>query len=61
MLSRIALRKYASAAVKRPLSPHLTIYQPQLTWLLSISYRVSGVVLSLCACALLENPANSWI
>lgn len=28
----------------RPTSPHLTIYEPQLTWLLSISHRVTGGV-----------------
>ncbi|KAH3899697.1 related to Succinate dehydrogenase [ubiquinone] cytochrome b subunit, mitochondrial [Saccharomycodes ludwigii] len=27
----------------RPISPHLTIYQPQLTWYLSSVHRVSGV------------------
>jgi succinate dehydrogenase / fumarate reductase cytochrome b subunit len=32
---------------KRPLSPHLQIYQPQLTSLMSISHRLSGVFLSL--------------
>jgi len=26
----------------RPLSPHLQIYQPQLTWMLSIAHRFSG-------------------
>lgn len=26
----------------RPLSPHLSIYQPQLTWLMSIGHRVTG-------------------
>ena len=25
-----------------PMSPHLTIYQPQLTWLMSIGHRVTG-------------------
>lgn len=29
----------------RPVSPHLTIYQPQLTWYLSSVHRVSGVLL----------------
>ncbi len=32
---------------KRPLSPHLQIYQPQLTSLMSILHRLSGVFLSL--------------
>lgn len=30
----------------RPVSPHLTIYQPQLTWYLSSVHRVSGVILA---------------
>lgn len=29
----------------RPVSPHLTIYQPQLTWTLSGLHRVTGVVM----------------
>lgn len=29
----------------RPVSPHLTIYQPQLTWYLSSVHRISGVIL----------------
>ncbi|MCH2545998.1 MAG: succinate dehydrogenase, cytochrome b556 subunit [Alphaproteobacteria bacterium] len=31
---------------ERPLSPHLTIYKPQITSMLSISHRISGVLLS---------------
>ncbi len=31
---------------KRPLSPHLQIYRPQLTSVLSISHRISGIALS---------------
>lgn len=30
----------------RPLSPHLTIYEPQLTWLMSIGHRITGAGLS---------------
>ncbi|KAA0201836.1 hypothetical protein HAZT_HAZT002968 [Hyalella azteca] len=30
----------------RPLSPHLSIYKPQLTSVLSISHRATGVLLS---------------
>ena len=30
----------------RPLSPHLQIYRPQLTSLLSITHRATGVALS---------------
>ena len=33
----------------RPLSPHLQIYRPQLTSVLSISHRISGMALSLGA------------
>ncbi len=36
----------------RPLSPNIQIYRPQLTSVLSIANRVSGVVLSLCAVVL---------
>jgi succinate dehydrogenase / fumarate reductase cytochrome b subunit len=31
---------------KRPLSPHLQIYKPQLTSVLSISHRIAGVALA---------------
>jgi succinate dehydrogenase / fumarate reductase cytochrome b subunit len=30
---------------KRPLSPHLQVYRPQLTSIMSISHRASGVAL----------------
>merc|ERR1711915_326829 len=32
--------------LKRPMSPHLTIYKPQVTSMLSISHRGTGVALS---------------
>ena len=32
---------------KRPLSPHLQIYKPQLTSVMSISHRFTGVILSI--------------
>jgi len=32
--------------IKRPSSPHFTVYQPQLTWIGSIGHRVTGVALS---------------
>jgi len=32
--------------LRRPSSPHFTIYQPQLTWLGSIAHRVSGTGIS---------------
>lgn len=34
------------AAGNRPLSPHLLIYRPQLTSVLSITHRLTGVVLT---------------
>ena len=33
----------------RPLSPHLQIYRPQITWILSILHRATGVALTLGA------------
>jgi succinate dehydrogenase / fumarate reductase cytochrome b subunit len=36
----------------RPLSPNLQIYRPQLTSVLSIVNRLTGVILSLCAIVL---------
>ncbi|MFU8831618.1 MAG: succinate dehydrogenase, cytochrome b556 subunit [Wenzhouxiangella sp.] len=35
------------ATDNRPLSPHLQVYRPQLTTVLSIAHRATGVVLSL--------------
>lgn len=34
------------ASDNRPLSPHLQVYRPQLTSVLSITHRITGVVLS---------------
>ncbi len=31
---------------KRPMSPHLQVYRPQLTSVLSITHRITGVALS---------------
>lgn len=31
----------------RPLSPHLQVYRPQLTSVMSISHRITGVLLSI--------------
>jgi len=33
----------------RPLSPHLQVYRPQVTSVLSITHRMTGVVLSMAA------------
>jgi len=37
------------AAQQRPLSPHLQVYKPQLTMVLSIVHRGTGVLLGLAA------------
>lgn len=34
------------ATDNRPLSPHLQIYRPQLTSVLSITHRITGIILS---------------
>jgi succinate dehydrogenase / fumarate reductase cytochrome b subunit len=39
-------RSASRATPSRPLSPHLQIYKPQLTSVLSISHRITGVALS---------------
>ncbi len=36
-----------SAKSKRPLSPHLQVYKPQMTSVLSIFHRMAGVVLAI--------------
>lgn len=36
----------AAAQIGRPMSPHITIYEPQLTWLMSIGHRVTGAGLA---------------
>jgi succinate dehydrogenase / fumarate reductase cytochrome b subunit len=40
------------ASVERPLSPHLQIYRPQWTSVLSISHRATGIALSVGGVAL---------
>ncbi|XP_046669628.1 succinate dehydrogenase cytochrome b556 subunit-like [Homalodisca vitripennis] len=47
--------------LKRPLSPHLLIYKPQLTSMLSITHRMTGCALSVYAltfAALSLSPGN---
>ncbi|MFT6072231.1 MAG: succinate dehydrogenase / fumarate reductase cytochrome b subunit [Alphaproteobacteria bacterium] len=38
--------KSQSAASKRPMSPHLQIYKPQITSIMSILHRITGVSLT---------------
>lgn len=42
----------STAKRPRPLSPNIQIYRPQLTSVLSIINRITGMVLSICAVAL---------
>lgn len=49
-----------NARLLRPMSPHLAIYKPQLTSMLSITHRMTGVALSgvtagLGACKLIDH------
>ncbi|KAI5637698.1 succinate dehydrogenase/Fumarate reductase transmembrane subunit domain-containing protein [Phthorimaea operculella] len=55
-IPKISIKKYEppqeehfdvrNARLNRPMSPHLTIYQPQLTSMLSITHRIAGMMLS---------------
>ncbi len=40
-----ALSDVAQKAVQRPLSPHLSIYRPVLTMVMSILHRITGIAL----------------
>lgn len=50
--------------LNRPVSPHLTIYRPQIGWIGSSLHRITGVALSgslyLWATAYLASPALGW-
>jgi succinate dehydrogenase cytochrome b subunit len=44
-----------SKSTARPLSPHLQIYRPQLTSVLSFAHRLTGVMLGIYATALVAS------
>ncbi|KAJ5445611.1 Succinate dehydrogenase cytochrome b556 subunit [Penicillium cf. griseofulvum] len=50
--------------LRRPVAPHLSIYRPQITWIVSIATRITGVALSgglyLYATAYLASPLFGW-
>lgn len=54
----------AEQRLHRPVSPHLTIYRPQVTWILSALHRNTGLILSgplyLFSIAYLAAPALGW-
>lgn len=39
-------RNSAGKLIQRPLSPHLQVYKPQITSMLSIAHRITGVAIS---------------
>ncbi|KAJ9206334.1 hypothetical protein DTO166G4_1268 [Paecilomyces variotii] len=54
----------AQQRLNRPVSPHLAIYRPQITWYLSATHRITGFVLSgglyAFATAYLVAPLLGW-
>lgn len=54
----------AQQRLRRPVSPHLSIYRPQITWIVSIATRITGIALSgglyLYATAYLLSPVTGW-
>ena len=45
------------ATANRPLSPHIQIYKPQLTSVLSITHRATGIFLAIGVLFLLASTA----
>ncbi|KAF1991135.1 succinate dehydrogenase, partial [Aulographum hederae CBS 113979] len=54
----------AKQRLSRPVAPHLTIYQPQIPWLMSGLNRITGVALSgglyIFGIAYLVSPLMGW-
>ncbi|KAK2748990.1 hypothetical protein FQN57_007273 [Myotisia sp. PD_48] len=54
----------AKQRLNRPVAPHITIYQPQLTWYLSAFNRITGCLVSgglyIFASAYLVSPLLGW-
>lgn len=54
----------AKQRLQRPISPHLTIYRPQITWVPSALHRITGSVLSgafyLFGAGYLVAPLMGW-
>ncbi|KAK0510385.1 hypothetical protein JMJ35_006817 [Cladonia borealis] len=54
----------AAQRLQRPISPHLSIYKPQLTWYLSALNRITGCALSggfyIFGAAYLASPLLGW-
>lgn len=45
-LQQLRFQSTSPAKKLRPVSPHVQIYQPQLTWVMSIAHRVTGAGLA---------------
>jgi succinate dehydrogenase (ubiquinone) cytochrome b560 subunit len=43
-------------ALKRPISPHLSVYKPMLTWMVSGAHRVGGMAMGKLGCV--QHSAN---
>ncbi|PLB52575.1 hypothetical protein P170DRAFT_402874 [Aspergillus steynii IBT 23096] len=56
--------RLAQQRLKRPVSPYFSIYRPQITWVVSITTRITGIALSggmyLFATAYLLSPVTGW-
>ncbi|KAL4787943.1 hypothetical protein BJX76DRAFT_353740 [Aspergillus varians] len=54
----------AKQRLNRPVSPHLSIYRTQITWIVSIATRITGISLSgglyLYAAGYLSSPVTGW-
>lgn len=54
----------AQQRLNRPVSPHLSIYRPQITWIGSSLHRITGIALSgglyIFASAYLVSPLLGW-
>jgi succinate dehydrogenase (ubiquinone) cytochrome b560 subunit len=54
----------AAQRLKRPSSPHLSIYRPQIPWILSSTHRVTGAIFSgglyIFGTAYLAAPLFGW-
>jgi succinate dehydrogenase cytochrome b556 subunit len=57
----------AKLGAERPLSPHLSIYRPMLTMMMSIAHRISGaanavgfVLLVCCFCSAGRCSTTCW-
>ena len=57
-------RNLAQQRLNRPVAPHLSIYQPQITWIGSATNRITGIAVAgglyLFSTAYLVSPLFGW-